>query len=55
LLIACVSIRDVPSRQPKALLRVNCFEVLIGDQEIGFAEVSPLRSETLAYERLELE
>ena len=46
LLIACVSIRDVPSRQPKALLRVNCFEVLIGDQEIGFAEVSPLRSET---------
>jgi phage tail-like protein len=46
LLIACVSIRDVPSRQPKALLRVNCFEVLIGDREIGFAEVSPLRSET---------
>jgi phage tail-like protein len=46
LLIACVSIRDVPSRQPKALLRVNCFEVLIGDREIGFAEVGPLTSET---------
>ena len=36
----------MPSRQPEALLRVNCFEVLIGDREIGFAEVSPLRSET---------
>jgi hypothetical protein len=37
----------VPTRQPKALLRVNCFEVLIGDREIGFAEVGPLRSETV--------
>jgi phage tail-like protein len=36
----------VSSRQPKALLRVNCFEVLIGDREVGFAEISPLRSET---------
>lgn len=36
----------MPSRPPKPLLRVDCFEVLIGDQEIGFAEVSPLRSET---------
>jgi phage tail-like protein len=44
--IACVSIRDVSSRPVKALLRVNCFEVLIGDREIGFAEVTPLRSET---------
>ena len=34
------------SRQPKALLRVNCFEVLIGDREIGFAEVGRLTSET---------
>jgi hypothetical protein len=37
----------VPTRQPKALLRVNCFEVLIGEREIGFAEVGPLRSETV--------
>ena len=44
--IACASMRDVPSRPPKPLLRVDCFEVLIGDQEIGFAELSPLRSET---------
>jgi phage tail-like protein len=34
------------SRQSTSLLRVNCFEVLIGDREIGFAEVGPLRSET---------
>ena len=34
-------------RQPNALLRVNCFEVLIGEQEIGFAEVGPLKSETV--------
>ena len=33
-------------RQPNALLRVNCFEVLIGDREIGFAEVGRLTSET---------
>ena len=37
----------MPSRQPTALLRVNCFEVLIGDREIGFAEVGRLTSETL--------
>jgi hypothetical protein len=37
----------VPSRQPNALLRVNCFEVLIGDREIGFAEVGRLTSETV--------
>jgi len=36
----------VPTREPKTLLRVNCFEVLIGEREIGFAEVGPLRSET---------
>jgi hypothetical protein len=34
------------SRQPEALLRVNCFEVLIGDRNIGFAEVGRLTSET---------
>jgi phage tail-like protein len=37
---------DVSSRQSKELLRVNCFEVLIGDHEIGFAEVGRLSSET---------
>ena len=37
----------MPTRQPKALLRVNCFEVLIGEREIGFAEVGSLRSETV--------
>ena len=36
----------MPSRQPPHLLRVNAFEVLIGDREIGFAEVSRLTSET---------
>jgi phage tail-like protein len=40
----------MPSRKPEALLRVNCFEVLIGDRNIGFAEVSRLTSET---ERME--
>ena len=34
------------SRQPSPLLRVNCFEVLIGDREIGFAEIGRLTSET---------
>ncbi|HUE87941.1 MAG TPA: phage tail protein [Vicinamibacterales bacterium] len=34
------------SREPEALLRVNCFEVLIGDRNIGFAEVGRLTSET---------
>ena len=37
----------MPSRQLNALLRVNCFEVLIGDREFGFAEVSRLTSETV--------
>jgi phage tail-like protein len=36
----------VPSRQSDALLRINCFEVVIGDREIGFAEVGRLTSET---------
>lgn len=36
----------MPSRQQDALLRVNCFEVLIGDRELGFAAVGPLTSET---------
>lgn len=35
----------MPSR-PEALLRVNAFEVLIGDRNIGFAEVGRLTSET---------
>lgn len=34
------------SRQSKALLRINCFEVFIGDREIGFAGVGGLTSET---------
>ena len=34
------------SPQPEPLLRTSSFEVLIGDREIGFAEVSPLSSET---------
>ena len=36
----------MPSRPPEALLRVNCFEVLIGDRNVGFAEVGRLTSET---------
>ncbi|MEO5739480.1 MAG: phage tail protein [Vicinamibacterales bacterium] len=36
----------MPPRQPNGLLRINCFEVLIGDREIGFAEVGRLTSET---------
>ena len=37
---------DMPSREPEALLRVNCFEVLIGDRNVGFAQVGRLTSET---------
>jgi phage tail-like protein len=36
----------MPSSRQEPLLRVSCFEVLIGDRETGFAEVGPLRSET---------
>jgi phage tail-like protein len=36
----------VSSRQPNPLLRVNCFQVLIGDREIGVAEVGRMTSET---------
>jgi phage tail-like protein len=36
----------MPSGQPEPLLRINCFEVLIGNRELGFAEVSRLTSET---------
>ena len=36
----------MPSRRPEPLLRINCFEVLIGDLDIGFAEVGRLTSET---------
>ncbi len=36
----------MPSRQQEPLLRVSCFEILIGDREIGFAEVGRLTSET---------
>ena len=44
--VPCGSIRDVPSREPDHLLRISCFEVLIGNKEIGFAEVGRLTSET---------
>lgn len=33
-------------REPEPLFRVSCFEVLIGDRELGFAEISRLTSET---------
>ena len=36
----------MPSRQSEPLLRISCFEVLIGDRELGFAEVGRLTSET---------
>lgn len=36
----------MPSRQHEPLLRISSFEVLIGDRELGFAEVGPLISET---------
>ena len=36
----------MPSRQQEPLLRISCFEVLIGDRELGFAEVGRLTSET---------
>jgi hypothetical protein len=35
------------SREPEPLLGICCFEVLIGNREIGFAEVSRLTSETV--------
>ena len=36
----------MPSRGPEPLLRVSCFSVLIGDRELGFADVSRLASES---------
>jgi phage tail-like protein len=36
----------MPSREVDPLLRVSCFEVVIGDREVGFAEVGRLTSET---------
>src|SRR5450759_5375546 len=36
----------MPSREREPLLRVSCFEVLIGDRELSFAAVSRLTSET---------
>jgi tail tube protein gp19 len=36
----------MPSRDREPLLRSSCFEVLIGDRELGFAEVGRLTSET---------
>jgi phage tail-like protein len=36
----------MPSRQPEPLFRISCFEVLIGNRELGFAEVGRLTSET---------
>jgi hypothetical protein len=35
----------MPSREDP-LLRISCFEVVIGDRELGFAEVGRLTSET---------
>ena len=34
------------SLEPEPLLRISCFEVLIGSRELGFAEVGRLTSET---------
>jgi phage tail-like protein len=34
------------SQEPEPLLRVSCFEVLIGNREIGFSQVGRLTSET---------
>ena len=36
----------MPSRAPEPLLRVSCFEVVIGDREIGFSHVGRISSET---------
>lgn len=36
----------MPGRDPEPLLRTSYFRVLIGEQELGFAEVSRLTSET---------
>jgi phage tail-like protein len=36
----------MPSRESEPLLRVSCFEILIGDREIGFSQVGRLTSET---------
>ena len=33
-------------REPEPLLRISCFQVLIGDRQLGFAEVGQLTSET---------
>jgi phage tail-like protein len=36
----------MPSRVPEALLRVSCFEVVIGDRDIGFSQVGRITSES---------
>lgn len=36
----------MPARKAEPLLRVSCFAVLIGDLDLGFAEVGRLTSET---------
>ena len=36
----------MPSREPEPLLRIDSFEVLIGDRDLGFAGVSRLTSVT---------
>lgn len=36
----------MPVRKQEPLLSVSCFEVLIGDRELGFSQVGPLTSET---------
>ena len=37
----------MPARRPDPLLRTSAFDVRIGNREIGFAQVSPLTSETI--------
>jgi len=39
----------MPSREPEPLLRISCFEVLIGKRELVVAQVGPLTSETDLY------
>lgn len=41
----------MPSREPETLLGINHFRVLVGERELGFAEVSRLSSQTDLAER----
>jgi phage tail-like protein len=42
--------QDMPGRREEPLLRASAFEVRIGGRDLGFAEVGPLRSETVTDE-----